>query len=216
MQWDCELSILFNGSGLLPCVFSSQILAVDISCDNFRPTWYQSGYLESTVDVDGESFKGNTFKLRFGKQIIQVPYFNYRLKYCPKGWLVNPTIKIKNLSNTQSINIMPLSSPMPTSIGQVPIIDSLPTTFNAPQYLAASPATSYQALPANQARQNYSVTNTGTATVFLDFDAPTAANKRFQSIPPNGTYTGDFNYVGAIFLWSTNATAQACEVRELI
>jgi hypothetical protein len=216
MPWDCEQTIQGSERTLLPCLFNSSVIAVDITATNQQPNWYRSGFLRAILDIDGQPFVGANIETAFGQQVIQLPFANYQIDFAPRVWVSQTTIKIKQLTTTQIQNIMPLSAPMPTSIGQVPIIDSLPTTFNAPQYLAASLPATYQALPANPVRQNYSVTNTGTATVFLDFDAPTAANKRFQSIPPNATYTGDFNYVGTIFLWSTNATAQACEVRELI
>jgi hypothetical protein len=105
---------------------------------------------------------------------------------------------------------------MPTSIGEQPVLDSIPTSFSVPQYLAATLPAAYQCLPANPARQTFAVTNTGTAPIFLDLDAPTSATKRYISVVAGGTYVSDFAYVGAVFIWSTNATAQPCEIREFI
>jgi hypothetical protein len=216
MPWDCEQTIQGSNRILLPCTFNARALAVEIVSTNQRTTWYNSGFLRAILDLDGQPFIGADIQTTFGQQVIQLPFANYQIDFAPRVWLESTTIKIKALSTTQINTIMPLSAPMPTTVGENPILDSLPTTFSAPQYLLATPAASYQALPANPARQSYAVTNTGTATVFLDLDAPTAANKRLQSIPANATYISDFNYVGAVFLWSTTAAAQSCEVRELV
>lgn len=216
MPWDCEQTIQGSNRTLLPFAFTSPVIAIDITATNQQPTWYRSGFLRAILDIDGQPFIGANIETAFGQQVINLPFATYQIDFAPRVWLNSTTIKIKQLTTTQVANIMPLSSPMPTTIGENAILDSLPTTFSAPQYLAATPAASYQALAANPARQSYSVTNTGTATVFIDLDPPTAANKRFQAIPVNGTYISDFNYVGALFIWSTTAAAQACEVRELI
>jgi hypothetical protein len=216
MPWDCEQTIQGSQRTLLPCSFTSSIIAIDITATNQQPTWYRSGFLRAILDLDGQPFIGANIELAFGQQVINLPFSNYQLDFAPRVWVNSTTIKIKQLTTTQIQNIMPLYSPMPSSIGENPILDSLPTTFSAVQYLAATPAASYQALPANPARQSYAITNTGTVPVFLDLDAPTAANKRFASIPAGASYISDFNYVGAVFLWSTTATAQSCEVRELI
>jgi hypothetical protein len=216
VAWDCEQTIQGSNRIILPCTFNARVLAIDITSANQKATWYRSGWLRAILDVDGQPFIGLDIETTFGQQVVQLPFANYQIDFAPRKWLDSTTIRIKQLTSTQILNIMPLSAPIPSTIGENPILDSLPTTFSAPQYLAATLPAAYQALAANPARQNYSITNTGTATVFIDLDPPTAANKRFQSIPVNATYIGDFNYVGAVFAWSTVAAAQSIEVRELI
>jgi hypothetical protein len=219
MTIDWLPAIPIAGKVIFPDAFESSAILLWINSP-LTPVWRKAGYLRIEVEINGELITIDYLAVEFGKSLISIPASEYKLSFDPVRELTtiypNTSISIYPLTLEEAESIMPLSSPMPTSIGQVPILDSLPTTFLAPQYLAATLPAAYQALPANPSRQNYSITNTGTATVFMDFDAPTAANKRFQSIPPNGTYTGDFNYVGALFIWSTNATSQACEVRELI
>jgi hypothetical protein len=212
-------AIPITGNVIFPQVWESSAIFVRIASPT-TPVWRKAGYLTIEIQVDGEFIFVDRQIIEFGKNLITVPVTGYKLSFEPVPTLTtiypNTTISIYQLSPTEVSNIMPLSAPMPTTIGENPILDSLPTTFSAPQYLAGTPAASYQALAANPARQSYAVTNTGTVTVFLDLDAPTAANKRLQSIPANATYISDFNYTGAVFLWSTTAAAQACEVRELI
>jgi hypothetical protein len=216
MPWDCEQTIQGSNRILLPCTFNSRVLAVDITSTNQKATWYNSGFLRAILDLDGQAFIGADIKTSFGQQVIELPFSSYQIDFAPRVWLDSTTIRIKQLSSTQISNIMPNYGPMPTAIGEQPVLDSLPTSFSAPQYLAASLLTAYQCLPANPARQTFAVTNTGTAPVFLDLDAPTSATKRFVTVAVNGTYVSDFPYVGAVFIWSTTATAQACEIREFI
>jgi hypothetical protein len=216
MIWDCEQLITSSNPVILPCSFTAQLLAIDIAAGNQKNTWYKAGYLQSFIEIEGTKFVGNRSKLIFGSQLIEVPYRTYQLQYDPADWLQNINIKIKQLSTTQIQTIMPNYASFPASIGGQPVLDSLPTSFSAPQYLAATLPAAYQCLPANPLRQSFAVTNLGTATVYLDLDAPTAANKRFIAIAAGGTYVSDFPYVGAVFIWSINATAQACEIREFI
>jgi hypothetical protein len=215
MSWDCEHTIQGNARVVLPCAFTARVLAIDIVSANKKATWYKSGFLRAILDLEGQPFIGANIETSFGQQIIELPFANYQIDFSPRIWLDFTTIRIKQLTNIQVQNFM-LYAPMPTTIGENPILDSIPTTFSAPQYLAATPAASYQALPANAARQTFAVTNTGTAAVFLDLDAPTALGKRYISIPAGASYVSDFNYVGAVFLWSTTAVAQSCEIREMV
>ncbi len=211
--------IPLTGRVAFPGLFDARAIFIAI-VSPLAPVWRKAGYLRVEELFDGEYLTVSYQAVDFGKSRIVIPATSYRLSFEPVRDLIiiypNTTISIYPLTLEEFNLVMPLSSPMPTTIGENPIIDSIPTTFSAPQYLAATLPAAYQALPANPARQSFAVTNTGTATVFLNLDAPTAANKRLQAIPANGTYISDFNYVGALFLWSSTATAQACEVRELI
>jgi hypothetical protein len=182
--------------------------------------WRKAGYLRIEELFEGEYLTVSYQAIDFGKSRITIPAMSYRLSFEPVRDLIiiypNTSISIYPLTLSEFESVMPMYSPMPTTIGDQPVLDSVPTSFSAPQYLAASLPATYQALAPNPARQTFAITNTGTANVFLDFDAPTGATKRLHTIVPNGTHVSDFNYVGAVFIWSTNATAQPCEIRELI
>jgi hypothetical protein len=216
MTWDCEQEFIDDAPVLLPCSFTSPVLAIEISATNYRSSWYRSGFLTIIIDFGGSIYTGQRQTLGFGGQLIEIPYSNYKLQFQPVQWLQGAVLKINQLSKSEIQAIMPLYSPMPTTIGEQPVIDSLPTTFNAPQYLAATLPAAFQALAANPARQTYSVTNTGTAPAYLDLDPPAGLTKRMVTIPVGGVYVSDVPYVGAVYCWSSNATAQALEVRELI
>jgi hypothetical protein len=135
-------------------------------------------------------------------------------------------IAVRRLARSTSYTPWELSiysSDMPPLYGEannvvrdLPIADSIPTTFSAVVYAAATPAASYQCLAANALRRKFSVTNTGTATVYGDLDAPSSATSRSFVVPPGNTYVYDDEYAGAVFIWSTVAAAQSCQIRELI
>jgi hypothetical protein len=204
-----------NSSGLiLPDVYTSPLLAALIKTDTPQSTWHKAGYLQAVIRIDGIDFSGEWFPLVYGHQLINIPYTRYRLRYRPASWHKN-YLQIKQLPKSRVNQIMPLYTTGST-IADQPVIDSIPTTFSAGAWVAASPIATYQALAANPARQTYAVTNLGTAPAYLDLDPPATATKRLVSIPANGTYVSDIPYVGAVFVWSSNATAQSIEVREFI
>jgi hypothetical protein len=213
---NCQTLITDGNPLMLPCTFTAQFLAVEVLETNKPPTWFKAGYLKAFVDVAGQTYLVKKLTIGFDRQIIDMPYFSYTLSFQREYWLLNTLIKIKELTAQEASILMPLYSPMPTTIGDQPVLDSVPTTFSAPQYLVATLAAAYQALAANTARQKFAVRNTGTVPVYLDMDAPAALNKGYVVIPAGGTYISDFDYQGAVFIWSSNATAQACEVRELL
>jgi hypothetical protein len=127
--------------------------------------------------------------------------------YHPKSQaIIHPEIK----------TIMPLYNDLPTAIADRPVLDSVPTTCSAAAFSPTAPANTYRALAANASRQTFAATNGGNAPVYIDFDTPANATKRFIAIAAGGTYVCDVPYVGDVYIWSSNANAQAVEVREFI
>jgi hypothetical protein len=203
-----------------PGLFTAKAILLSIMSPLVAPVWRKAGYLRIEELFAGEYLTVSYQAIDFGKSRIVIPATSYRLSFEPVRDLIviypNTTISLYPLTLSEFESVMPLYAPLPGSLADQPVLDSLPTTFSAQPYNVATPAATYQALVANTSRQTFAVTNTGNATVFLDLDAPTGATKRFTSIPSNGTYVCDFAYVGAVFIWSTNAQAQVCEVREMI
>ena len=211
--------IPLTGRVAIPGLFDARAIFVAI-VSPLAPVWRKAGHLRVEELFEGEYLTVSYQAVDFGKSRIVIPATSYRLSFEPVRDLTiiypNTTISIYPLTLEEFNLVMPMYSPMPTSVGDQPVLDSLPTSFSAPQYLAATLPAAYQALAANPARQTFAITNTGTATIFVDLDAPTSATKRFTAVVANGTYVNDFSYQGAVFIWSTNATAQPCEIREFI
>jgi hypothetical protein len=182
--------------------------------------WRKAGYLRIEELFEGEFLTVSYQAIDFGKSRITIPSVSYRLSFEPVKDLSiiypNSSISLYPLTLIEAQTIMPNYAPMPTAIGNQPVLDSLPTSFVAPIYTAAALPATYQCLPANPARQTFAVGNTGTAPIFLDLDAPTAATKRFITVVAGGVYVCDFDYVGAVFIWSSNTVTQTAEIRELI
>jgi hypothetical protein len=212
-------SIPITGKVEFPGLFESRAILLSI-ISTLPPVWRKAGYLRIEAAIDGEFFTIGYQAVEFGKSLISIPASSYRLSFDPVGQLTtiypNTSISLYPLSPLEVSQIVPNYSPIPTSFADQPVLDSLPTSFSAPQYLVATLPAGYQCLPANAARQSFAVTNTGTAPIYLDLDAPSALTKRFTAVAVGGTYVSDFPYVGAVFIWSTNATAQPCEIREFI
>jgi hypothetical protein len=106
MPWDCEVTTQGNARIVLPCSFTARVLAVQISANNQKPTWYKSGFLRAIIDIDGSPFIGFDIPTTFGQQIIQVPLSNYQLDFAARVYTDLTTIKIKQLTQAESINIM--------------------------------------------------------------------------------------------------------------
>jgi hypothetical protein len=212
-------SIPITGKVEFPGLFDARAIFLRIT-STLAPVWRKAGYLRIEAELDGEFFTVGYQAVEFGKSLIPIPASSYRLSFDPVRELPtiypNTSISLYPLSPLEVLQIVPNYAPIPTSLTDQPVLDSIPTTFGAPQYLAATAATAFQCLAANPARQTFAITNTGNATVFLDLDAPTGLTKRLVSVVANGTYVCDFPYVGAVFVWSTNAATQPCEIREFI
>jgi hypothetical protein len=202
-----------------PGLFDARAILISITSP-LTPVWRKAGYLRIEELFEGEYLTVSYQAIDFGKSRITIPAVSYRLSFEPVRDLIiiypNTSISIYPLTLSEFESVMPMYSPMPNVIGDQPVLDSTPTSFSAPQYLAATLPAAYQCLAANPARQTFAITNIGTVPVYVDLDAPTAINKRFTAIVAGGTYISDFPYVGAVFIWSTNATAQPCEIREFI
>jgi hypothetical protein len=201
---DIDFTPIFIANGLLINVEGNSSAA---------PT--KAGYLKVSAFVEGELFEYSSKLIKFGKTVLLIGLKEYKLSFSPDypAKINSATLKISPYNITQ---IMDILNPLPTSIGEQPVVDSLPTTFSAPQYLAATLPAAYQALPANTARQGFAIVNNGTAPVFLDLDAPTSATKRLAAIAVGGVFNLGFVYQGPVFIWSSNAVGQSVEVREFI
>jgi hypothetical protein len=212
-------AIPITGRIEFPGLYEARAILISISSP-LTPVWRKAGYLRIEELFEGEFLTVSYQAIDFGKSRITMPSVSYRLSFDPVKDLAiiypNSSISLYPLTLIESQAIMPNYMPMPTVLGSQPVLDSLPTSFVAPIYTAAALPATYQCLPANPSRQTFAVGNTGTAPIFLDLDAPTSATKRFITVAVNGVYVCDFDYVGAVFIWSSNGVTQTAEVRELI
>jgi hypothetical protein len=199
MGWDVEVLIADSRLVILPYNFSSQLLAIDISASNQRDTWYRSGYLSSLVNLDGNDFFGDTYKLGFGRQLIEVPYSNYQLRFAPQDWMRNINIKIRQLpitsiqSLTRNMYIIN-SEQQPPKTGDPIYSNVTPNAFNS--------ATPVFTIAAPRSRRSALITNRTSSTVFIK-EGTAASNPTlivgdpFVSIATNASYVVE-DYSGEI------------------
>jgi hypothetical protein len=192
MDWDIDVTLVSDRAILLPLVFNSAVLAVKIDATNYRPTWYKAGYLQSFVDLEGESFLGQKYPLSFTPQLIQVPYLNYRLQFDPVTYAENARIRIKQLSTTeiQQIQIMAISYPPVASIPLVgpDIVATIPAVATSTVLLTANLNRAPECLIVNNSNKNLWIVFAASAATSAPPSIKVPANGGAIDIP--GSYTG--------------------------
>jgi ammonia channel protein AmtB len=210
MPWDCQQVFADSTPLVLPCIFTSQVLAIDVSATNKKATWYQAGYLQSLVVIDGVEFAGERFILGFGSQLIRIPYVSYTLRFQAKEWLENTELKIKQLSSAQISNtIMAIGSSPVNPSADSSSVTTVAASVTAIQISAANPSRMFGGLIVNKSNK----------IMYVRFGLPAGlvAAAPATAIPANGgnidipdDYTGPISAI-----WATAATGN-CEITELI
>jgi hypothetical protein len=202
MPWDCEKTIQGSNRTLLPCTFSARVLAIDITATNQRGTWYQSGFLRAIIDLDGQPFVGADIKTIFGQQVIELPFSNYQLDFAPRVWLNSTTIKIKQLSNTQSSIFMGINfAPNQAEVLADEVVNVIPASV-----------TSVTLDSSNPSRRDGFVVNKSNRNLWVKFGVgPAIAAAPTSLIPPGSNINIPEGYTGVISgIWSgPNPTASA-------
>ncbi len=203
MDWDCDETLLISGRVILPCIFSSRLLAVDIDASNLRDSWYNAGYLVPFVEIDGIKFYDydKAIKLKFGGQLIDLPFSNYRLRFDPTDWLKDINIRIKQLASRDYLNMSGTAEIPQREIGSdTPISTalSIASVEIAPEDLNRVPGGN--------------IINTSNRVMWFNCKGQ-AANKTHPDnipIPAGGNYDIPSGYTGAITaIWVSNGTGGA-------
>lgn len=200
MQWDCEELLLGETSLVLPCNFTSNLLAVKVASTNQRDTWFNAGYLEVFVIIDGVEFYAESRNLKFGSQLIRLPYLDYQLRYTAKDWLENTIIKIKQLESRDYLNMSGTAEITPKSIGNdTPITTPLSTV--SVEIAPANPNRAPGGNIRNTSNKAMRFNCTGVACTNADPNIP---------IPAGGNYDIPSGYTGAITaIWASSGTGSS-------
>jgi hypothetical protein len=206
MPWDLEQTIQGSQRTLLPFTFTSRLLAIDITAANQQPTWYRSGFLRAILEIDGQPFVGANIETAFGQQVIELPFNNYQIDFAPRVWVNQTTIRIKQLTNTQTINIMGINN-APQGVEQ--LSGELTTVINAN-------VTNVLLDPANPVRREGFIVNKSNRNLWVVFstNAATAAAPTNLVTPGSNIDIPD-NYTGPINgIWSGPTPTLNCEVHQ--
>jgi hypothetical protein len=124
---DYEQTLIDSNPTILDFDFTRQLLALDLTFGNKRSTWYQAGFVTPLVNVDGNFYEGTAIKLRFDKQLLEIPYLTYRLRFEPVDWARDIKIEITQLLSSNYQTAMGVNfSVQPRATGDV--IDEIKTT----------------------------------------------------------------------------------------
>lgn len=199
MNWDYTLQL--TGSKLLPVgTLHSKALAIEVTFSNQPLTWFKAGYLYPLIAVGGGDIPAEPILIRFGSQIIQVPYSAYKLKFVPVDYLTSLyTLKLFKLP--MSINFAP---PALEQIG------SETTTT------VAASITSVVLDPANPTRRSGFVVNKSNRNLWVVFSAAAAtAAAPTNLITPGSNIDIPENYTGVITgIWSGPTPTLNAEVHQ--
>lgn len=203
--WDYQQLVQGSQSTILDFDFTKSLLALDLTFGNKRSTWYQAGYVIPLVNIDGDFFEDKAIKLRFDKQILEIPYLGYRLRFELVDWAQNINIRIKQLPST---DYKPMTVSYPNSLPAVgPAVVATIVATNANSIiLPANANRSPQGLIVNNATKNLWVTFTGVAATVMSPSIKIPANGGTMDIP--GNYSGSING-----LWESGATG-SCVINE--
>jgi hypothetical protein len=199
MIWDYTLRL--TGSKLLPVgTLHDRALAIELTFVNQPLTWFKAGYLYPLISVGGGDIPAEPILIRFGTQVIQIPYSAYKLKFVPVDYLtVLYTLKLFKLP--MAINFAPT---LPETLGSEVI-----TTV-------AASITSVVLDPANPARRQGFVVNKSNRNLWVNFSAtiPTAAAPN-NLITPNSNIDIPEGYTGVINgIWSGPAPTLNAEIHQ--
>jgi hypothetical protein len=187
MNWDYELNL--TGSSLLPVgTITTRNLAIELTILNQPKTWFKAGCLVPLISVGGGDIPAQDILIRFGSQIIEVPYLAYKLRFIPVPYLpANYTLKlfklpmgINNAPAQPEILSTELTTVIPASIGVVPLD------------------------PANPARRQGFVKNNSNRNLWVSFSTtpPTAAAPT-NLVTPGSNIDIPENYTGPVLgIWS--------------
>lgn len=188
----------------LPILVNDPQVIIEIICDRKPNTWNVAGTIEQTGLVESVGFCTlKSFSIGFNKKAYDLINSQSQLIFKPVIWLrLNTSIRIYK---------MPLSLSGTTAIALVPST----TAANIPLIVAAVASTLL--LPANPARICFSVTNTTSKILFLDYDGTASTTDYAVAIPAGGYFEPPVNFTGAVHgVWSATDGTKGALVREFV
>ena len=179
--------------------YADVALSIEVMPINLRLNWYKAGYLKILLPFEGQWLPISTKPILLTwRQIVEIPYQEYRLLFTPENWLESPNFIVK----PYAIKYNPMSIGYPSS---VPSTASAGTATTIP---AATVSTTIAAFNASRTLGGL-IVNKSNKRLWIRFDALTATTA-FPSIdiPANGgSIDIPDGYIGQITgIWEAAAT----------
>jgi hypothetical protein len=187
---------------LIDKTYADVALSIEIAPVNLRLNWYKAGYLKILLPFEGQWLPISTKPILLTwRQIVEIPYEEYRLLFTPENWLESPNFIVK--SYAIKYNPMAISNPVPSRPlvgGDVvtPIVASITNTVLLP----ANPNRAPEGLIVNNANRNLWIVFSITPATAAAPSIKVPANGGAIDIP--GSYTGAVSGI-----WEAGATGTA-------
>ena len=199
MNWDYVLTL--TGSSLIPVgTITHRNLAIEVTILNQPKTWFKAGYLVPLISVGDGDIPAEAILIKFGAQVIQIPYSAYKLRFIPVPYLSsNYTLKLFKLP--MGINNAPAQPEV--------ISGEVVTTI-------AASITNVVLDPINLARRDGFITNKSTRNLWVTFSATAAtAAAPTNLVTPGSNIDIPENYTGIINgIWSGPTPTLNAEIHQ--
>ena len=189
--------------------YADVALSIEVMPVNLRLNWYKAGYLKILLPFEQQWLPISTKPILLTwRQIVEIPYQEYRLLFTPENWLESPNFIVK----PYPIKYNPMSIGYPSP---VPSTSSAGATTTIP---AASVSTTIAASNANRTLGGL-IVNKANKRLWIRFDA-IAATTAFPciDIPANGgSIDIPDGYIGQITgIWEGTPTGAATLIEYLV
>ena len=199
MNWDYILRL--TGSALLPVgTITRRDLAIDLTIPDQPSTWNKAGYLVPLISVGGGEIPAQDILIKFGSQIINIPYPAYKLRFVPVPYLKTPyTLKLFKLP--MGINFAPAAQ---EQLGGEVITTVVANVVNVVLD------------PANSTRRDGFIINRSNRNLWVIFSAIAATAAAPTSlVPPGSNINIPDGYTGVINgIWSGPTPTNNAEIHQ--
>jgi hypothetical protein len=182
--------------------YADVALSIEIVPVNLRLNWYKAGYLKILLPVEGQWLPISTKPILLTwRQIVEIPYQEYRLLFTPENWLESPNFIVK--SYPIKYNPMAISNPVQTP----PVVGGDVVT----PIVASTTSVVLLAANLNRAPEGLIVNNSNKNLWVVFSVIPGSAAPPAIKIPANGGAIDiPGSYTGAITgIWEAGATGTA-------
>lgn len=170
---------------LIDKTYSDVSLLIKVVPANYQTNWYKAGYLRILLPVDGEwlPIAGKPLLLTW-RQVIEIPYQNYRLSYTPTSYLNSPLFIVEPYSIQYN--------PMGINYAQVDKV-----TGGVVDTTVLGSATTVQLLPVDLLRHEGTIYNRTNRIVYIKWGTA-AATTADLAVPVGANLDMPEDFTGAV------------------
>jgi hypothetical protein len=182
--------------------YADVALSIEIMPVNLRLNWYKAGYLKILLPFEGQWLPISTKPILLTwRQIVEIPYAEYRLLFTPENWLESPNFIVK--SYAIKYNPMAISNPAQSlAVVGGDVVTVTVASVTSVVLLAANPNRAPEGLIVNNSNKNLWIVFSTLAASAAPPAIKVPGNGGAIDIP--GSYTGAITGI-----WEAGATGSA-------